>query len=167
MSKRGCRAVAIVFACVPAALVVAWKLFEAWHFAGVVPVAIGIDYPIAIDGISDFREGCGMAVFRIDAATKRDIRSGGLAFFKHAGHSRKANDAYHTFSSWHSTPDPAWADDDQTLLSPGLECAKLDGGLRAQLENAARTAGAYYAYGPEKALLVVPELGIVALSYNG
>ncbi len=164
---RVLRAVAVVLISIPLCLFLAWKLFELWHFVGIIPPSIGLSHPIAINGSTGFREGCGIAVFRIDSSTRRKIRLNGLDFLKEATQSRRDNDPYHTFSQWRLTPNQAFTHDDQTILSPGLECAELNQSLQQQLEAASRTAGSYYAYGPEKVLFVSPELGIVALAYNG
>ena len=164
---KGYRAVAVGILCIPLALFFGWKFFESWWFLRIVPANIGVSYPITISGITGFREGCGIAVFRIDSSTARKISADGISFFTRSMHSSKSADPYHTFSPWQRTPDARFAGDDQTILSPGVVCAEIDLELQQQLEAASRRPGSYYSYGQEKVLLVMPQQRLVVLSYNG
>lgn len=149
------------------ALLISSMAWMELFYLRIIPAEIGISYPVARGGMWDLREGCGAAVYRIDTATTQALIRNGINYLPGTSHSRKSNDPYHTFSPWLPTPQAKFIDDDQTLLSPGLECAELDQHLQDQIERAARRPGAYYAYGPEKAVLIIPELRLVVLSYNG
>lgn len=149
------------------ALLLVGKVWIESFYMRIIPAEIGISYPLARGGDSDFREGCGAAVYRLDQETSRGIAQRGLEFFPATSHSRKSGDLYHTFDAWRPTPDAALIDDDQTLLSPGLECAGLDTQLKEQIETASRTTGSFYTHGPEKVLIVIPELRLIVLAYNG
>lgn len=150
-----------------AALLLIGKLWTESFYMRIIPAEIGISYPLARGGVSGFREGCGAAVYRIDPGTAQGIAQHGLNYFPATSHSRKSANPYHTFDAWRPTPDAALINDDQTLLSPGLECAELDMHLQEQIETASRTTGSFYTQGPEKVLIVIPELQLVVLSYNG
>ena len=160
------RNVRIALAGVLALLLIGKLWTESFHMR-IIPAEIGISYPLARGGVSDLREGCGAAVYRIDKDTTNGITQRGLKYFPATSHSRKAADPYHTFEAWRPTPDAAFVHDDQTLLSPGLECAALDMHLKEQIEKASRTTGAFYTHGPEKLIIVIPELRLVVLAYNG
>lgn len=155
-----------IIAGVLALLLIGYLWIESFYMR-IIPAEIGISYPLARGGASDFREGCGAAVYRIDHDTAEGISQRGLNYFPAGSHSRKADDPYHRFVAWRPTPDAAFVHDDQTLLSPGLECAELDMHLKEKIEAASRTKGAFYTHGPEKVILVVPELRLVVLAYNG
>lgn len=106
-------------------------------------------------------------MYGIDQDTAEGISQRGINYFPASSHSRKAADPYHRFDAWRPTPDAAFVHDDQTLLSPGLECAQLDVHLKEQIETASRTTDSFYTYGPEKVLIVIPQLRLVVLAYNG
>ena len=142
-------------------------ILVAGFYLRVLPAEDGVSRAIDRGGESDLFSGCGAAVYRLDSRTSDAIARKGAAFFTGVRHSRKSSDAYHTFGRWQPTPDARFVHDDQTLLSPGLECADLDPGLQQIITDATRQPGSYYAYGPEKTLLVVPSLRLVVLAWNG
>lgn len=145
----------------------AWSLFE-WHwYLGIIPQRVGTSYPIHISGQSDLREGCGVAVFRLDRTTVRKIEAEGVRFLNTARQSRKSKDAYHTFEEWKPTPRPSDVDNDKSLLSYGLMCSSAGPSLSRQLDEAVRAPGSFYAFGPEKVLVVIPSRRIVVLSWYG
>ncbi|MGO1068148.1 hypothetical protein [Lysobacter sp. CA199] len=159
--------VAGLTACLMLSLYITFCLWEAWWMAGVIPEPLGISHPVFIDGISDWREGCGIAVFRMDRRTARAISNQGLSFFRNVRHSRKAHDPCHTFEAWQPTPHVPDLTDDQSLLSLGLTCADADPALAEELEEAVRAPGNFHANGPEKVLVVFPEKRLIVLSYYG
>jgi hypothetical protein len=146
----------------------AWRLFE-WHwYLGIIPDELGTRYAMHIGSESGFMKGCGLAVFRLDRSTTRRIETQGVQFLNQfARQSRKRQDAYHTFQEWHSTPRPSDITDDQTLLDPGLHCSGASKSLYRQLEQAVRAPGSFYAFGPEKVLVVIPSQQVVVLSWYG
>ncbi|MEH6420092.1 hypothetical protein [Pseudomonas sp. CGJS7] len=135
--------------------------------ASVIPEPLGISHPILIEGESGFREGCGVAIFRMDRSTARAIEQQGLRFFDDVRHSRGFDDPYHTFEPWRPTPNPSDVIDDQSLLSLGLTCADADKTLTDELETAVREPGNFFANGPEKVLVVFPKKRLIVLAYFG
>ncbi|UJB17331.1 MULTISPECIES: hypothetical protein [Lysobacter] len=157
----------IAIACVLLSLYITWCLWEAWWMAGVIPEPIGISYPTFIEGESDLREGCGVAIFRLDRASADAITKQGLRYFDNARYSRKSHDHYHTFEPWRPTPHAPDLNDDQSLLSLGLYCAHADMALSEELEQAVREPGNFYTNGPEKVLVIFPKKRLIVLAYFG
>jgi hypothetical protein len=145
----------------------AWSLFEWDWYLGIVPSRIGTTYPIHISGDSGFREGCGAAVFRLDEATTLKVEVEGVRFLNTARQSRKSKDAYHTFEEWKPTPHPGDVTDDQSILTYGLMCSGAWHSLSQRLEDAVRAPGSFYAFGPEKVIVVIPSLRMAVLSWYG
>ena len=150
-----------------AAIVLPIKVLTELFYLRIIPSEIGISYPVARGDTWSFREGCGAAVYRMDSATVKALGETGIEFFSSVRHSRKSADPYYTFGPWRPTPQAEFVGDDQTLLSPGLECAELGRSLQEQIEQVSREPGSYYTYGQEKVILVSPKLRLVVLSYNG
>lgn len=145
----------------------AWSLFEWNWYLNILPAGIGTSYPIHIDGQSDFREGCGVAVFRLDRGTTQRIQAEGIEFLNTARHSRKRSDAYHAFEEWKPTPHPGDIEDDQSILTYGLMCSNARSSLANKLEKAVRAPGSFYAFGPEKVIVVLPSERLAVLSWYG
>lgn len=159
--------IAVVTAALVVSLYGLWCVIEFNWFVGIVPANLKVSYPMHISGESGFREGCGIAVFRIERETAKRIETDGVRFLNTGLQSRNHLDTYHTFETWRPTPDPDFVGDDKTMLSYGLACSSASSDLWRLLEEAARESGSYYARGPEKVLLVMPKERIVVLAYFG
>jgi hypothetical protein len=149
------------------ALYCAAGLFEWYWYLSMLPARIGTSYPIHISGQSDFREGCGIAVFRLDRATTQRIQAQGIGFLNTARQSRKWQDAYHTLQEWKPTPHPRDRESDKTILTYGLACSDASSSLSSRLDHAVRAPGSFYAFGPEKVIVVLPSQRLVVLSWFG
>ena len=60
-------------------LYLVFKLYERSHFIDVLPAAIEPAGVVLISGQSGFREGCGVAVFRLDVGLSCDPNASGHA----------------------------------------------------------------------------------------
>lgn len=145
----------------------AWTLFQWNWYLKIVPAEIGTTYPVYIGSQSDFREGCGVAIFRLDRATTLKIQAEGLRFLASARHSRGSEDHYHTFEEWQPTPHPGDVEDDQSILTHGLVCSGAWSYLSTPLEDAVRVPGSFYVFGPEKVIVVIPSERVAVLAWNG
>jgi hypothetical protein len=63
-----------------------WTAFQWNWYLKIVPGEIGTTYPVYIGSQSDFREGCGVAIFRLDRATTQRINAEGIGFLANARH---------------------------------------------------------------------------------
>lgn len=142
-------------------------LFQWNWYLGIVPRPIGTTYPVYIGSQSGLREGCGAAIFRLDRSTTQRIEEEGLSFLNSAKQSRKWADEYRTFGDWKPTPHPGDVEDDQSIVTLGLSCSGAWSYITEPLEHAVRMPGAYYVFGPEKVLVVIPSERVAVLTWNG
>ena len=113
------------------------------------------------DEVSDFREGCGFAIFRLSDKDLARLRSEGLAYLETARLGRDG-DPYHQYKPWSATPAPR----DENLFR-GVSCIDEPPELLNQAIRAAYKEGAFFTTGHEQDLVVIPALGILVYSYNG
>lgn len=144
-----------------------WTAFQWNWYLKIVPEEIGTIYPVYIGSRSDLREGCGVAIFRLDRATTRRINAEGLEFLDNARHSRAWKDHYHTFDEWRPTPHPGDVEDDQSILTYQLACSGAWSYLSDPLEHSVRIPGSFYAFGPEKVIVIIPSERVAVLGWNG
>lgn len=141
----------------------AYEAFQYYWYSAVLPEKIEITYPVSIGDESGFREGCGVAVFKLSKNTTKNIEKGGLAFFSGATQARGHNDNYHKYEPWKETPVPVnWASEGSWFM-----CSVISNNLERKIIMAAQEKGAYYTTKPEGVLIVIPSLGYVVFSYNG
>jgi hypothetical protein len=131
-----------------------------------VPVLLEISTEVlTVDEVAGFSEGCGVRVHRISDQSLQKLRASGLSFFESVRTGRDGG-KYFRYSAWKATP-PSKED----RLLRGLRCADpsspMEGVLFKAIEHAAYSPGAYYAVGYEYDILVVPQLGIVVVSFSG
>ncbi|MCC5604069.1 hypothetical protein [Nostoc favosum] len=144
---------------------VAWSVFNYYWYSDFIPAKIGITYAIHIGGVSDIREGCGAAIFRLSDATADAISRKGLDFFKDAIYSRKSKARRYTYSSWKETPVPnSWTSEGTW---PGLGCSGASHSLLSQILLAASQKGSYYSSKDEAEIVVIPSFKLVVFSYFG
>lgn len=151
------------------ALSAAWGAFEYRWYASIIPAEIGISHSVEISGQSGIREGCGAAIFRMDEATAARIAREGMGFLAGARQSRGHDDAYHRFEEWKPTPvrRRPGASAGESALFAALGCSDADTGLRSDIRRSLEAPGSYYADGPEKVLLLVPDKRLIVLTYLG
>lgn len=147
----------------------AYKVLQYYWYAQAVPAEIQIAYPVAVGDQSDFREGCGVAVYKLTATSLEGIKKNGLRFFENAIHGRgyvnpSDNDYhYYTYQPWRKTPVPTeWTNQGSWFM-----CSVVSGRLEEEIIVASKQHGAYYTVKAEGELLVIPSLGYVVFSYNG
>ena len=145
-------------------LYLVFKLFERSHFIDVLPAAIEPAGVVLISGQSGFREGCGVAVFRLSGATRNALKSSGLAALSEANQARGHADDYHRYEPWQSTPVLAGEISEGW---PPLSCADADADLERRILLAMQSPGAFYTRKREALLLVLPEEGLIVFGYFG
>ncbi|MEJ2427066.1 MAG: hypothetical protein P8101_22060 [Candidatus Thiodiazotropha sp.] len=164
------RNIPTVLAVLIALAYVAFHIWETTWYEGLIPVAIGINGTELIDGQSDFREGCGVAIFKLGDHTAVWIRSSGLAALTKAHEARShPGNHYFTFGDWKETP-YVITGDDLTLADRwlnGIGCASIGQELRQNIDKAMSARGSFYSTSSESGLLVIPQLSLVVLSYDG
>lgn len=147
----------------------AYKAFQYYWYAQVLPAEIEIVYPVAAGEESGFREGCSVAVYKLSARSLDTIKKKGLAFFDGAtqarGYSNPSNRDYHyyTYELWKETPIPAgWTSEGAWFM-----CSVIGSQLEREIIAAAKQGGAYYTVKQEAQLVVIPSLGYVVFSSYG
>jgi hypothetical protein len=141
---------------------IAYKSFEFFSFVSAIPSAIEVSYPISIEDNFGFREGCGVAVFKMSNKTISSIEKNGINFFSEAKQARGHIDSYYyKYGPW----ERIWSELDSEL--PLFSCSSVGNGLKNEILSAIEKNGAYYTTKQEAVLVVIPSLGYVIFSYNG
>lgn len=141
---------------------------------GLLPEKIEVSGFVLSKEEFDFREGCGIRVFKLSKNTLAQINQQGLTFFKNATKARGYDpdkhryDNYYSYEQWQETP--VQESKENKNFWSGLSCAdrlNLDKSLSEKITLAASTKGSYYTGHYEGQLVVIPRLGIVVFSYSG
>jgi hypothetical protein len=145
-------------------LYLVFKLFERSHFIDVLPAAIEPAGVVLISGQSGFREGCGVAVFRLSGATRSALKNSGLVALSEANQARGHADDYHHYEPWQNTPVLAGEISEGW---PPLSCADADEELERRILLAMQSHGSFYTRKDEALLLVLPAEGLIVFGYFG
>jgi len=137
---------------VPLAVLDAWQV-DAGRDA--IPPQFELAGTVFNDEVSGWREGCGVAVFRLSDTTLARNRQGGLAGLQAARLGRDGRE-YHRYAPWAATPGGT----DERLFR-GASCASAYDDLLEQAQRAAAAGGAFFTTGSEHDLVVVPSLGVI------
>lgn len=147
----------------------AYKAFQFYWYAQVLPPEIEIAYPVAAGEESGFREGCSVAVYKLSSSSLRAIQKQGLRFFDRAtqarGYAQPSDRNYHYYSykPWKDSPIPeGWGGEGSLFM-----CSVISSSLEREITAAAKQGGAYYTTKDEAQLLVIPSLGYVVFSSYG
>ncbi len=143
---------------------IAYKTLIYFHYKSYLPDAINVSYPISINEEGGFREGCGIAIFRLSDSTLEGIESKGVTFLKNATQARGHSGYYNKYEPWSETPVPKdWIGDGRWLI-----CSHLaEEELLLKIVSASKKSGAYYTKAPEAELVIVPSLKLVIFSSFG
>ena len=141
-----------------------FKLYERSHFIDVLPAAIEPAGAVLISGESGFREGCGVAVFRLSGEARDALKSLGLAALDEARQARGYADDYYHYEAWQSTPVLAGEISEGW---PPLACAAADEDLERRILLAMQSPGSFYTSKDEALLLVLPAEGLIVFGYFG
>jgi hypothetical protein len=146
-----------------------WRLFESRWYVGILPASLEVSETVIVSGNSDPREGCGVAIFRLNQDTLKEIQTKGLVALESARQARKDNSSYHSFSTWTETPHQLTGDGltlkDRWLN--GIVCANLRAELQDVIDRALGVRGSYYATDAEGGLIVIPGENLLVYSYEG
>ncbi len=152
-----------------AAPLLAYQALQFYWYARFVPAQLEIAYPVAAGSESGFREGCGVAVYKLSAKTLAAIEKKGIEALDSAtqarGHLDVADRDHHlyTYQPWKQTPVPLnWTSEGTWLM-----CRVVGSELEREIIAAAKQGGAYYTTKHEAQLLVIPSLGYVVFSHYG
>ena len=141
-----------------------FKGFEREHFRQALPARIEPAGVILIDGMIGFREGCGVAVWRLSEATAAGLQQG-LGYLLSARQARGYAEPYYRYGPWRATPLAAAQGMDGGWLSLG--CADAPAALQEQILRGAQDVHGYYSEKDEAVLLVLPAERLIVFAYNG
>lgn len=107
---------------------------------------------------------CGIAIFTLSERTRERIAKEGIQFFKSVVTPRGYPFNQYDFSAWQPTPAPNLMGDS---ILYGMSCASFTmAPNESDLVKALHSPGSYVSKGTNKALLVIPELGIVVYGFE-
>ena len=141
-----------------------FKGFEREHFRQALPAQIEPAGLILIDGMSDFREGCGVAVWRLSEATAASVQQHGFGYLQSAQQARGYAESYYRYGPWQATP---LADSQSMDGWLPLGCADAPEALQEQILRGAQGMEGYYSEKREGVLLVLPRERLIVFAYNG
>jgi|SRR6185312_15987970 len=126
-----------------------------WHwYVGFIPPQIRTAGAVRISWTTDFiLSGCGVAIFRLTAATRDAIRAQGLAFLASARVAKRT-----AYEPWAQTPMRA-------ELLGGFSCANVRRSLSDSVFEGASKPGSFFTMQGQSTLLVIPESKLVVFSY--
>jgi hypothetical protein len=141
---------------------------ESYWYEGFLPQSVDVDGAVYVGDSSGFREGCGVAIYRLSGAYRDRIRAVGLEALADAGHARRHPES--RYSAWRETPhvEPTA----QEMRNPWLSgmaqgCADWSHEIESQVSLALRSPGSFYATTRDAGLIVIPSLGWVVFSHFG
>jgi hypothetical protein len=147
----------------------AYEALQYYWYSLVLPTKIQITYPVSIGDESGFREGCGVAVFKVSDKTIESIQKEGLKFFDGATQGRGYTNPrersyyYNSYENWKETPVPySWVREGSWFM-----CSVIRPDVAREIVKAAKLPGSFYTVKREGELLVIPSLGYVVFSYYG
>lgn len=141
-----------------------FKGFEREHFLQALPAQIEPAGLILVDGMSGFREGCGVAVWRLSEATADGLQQQGLGYLQPARQARGYAEPYYRYGPWQATPLSAAQSMDGWLP---LGCADAPEALQEQIMRGTQGVQGYYSEKREGVLLVLPMERLIVFAYNG
>jgi hypothetical protein len=157
----------VILGMVSALALIAYTADSVWEehrYLGLIPSSIQTAGTLRISGQSDFREGCGAAIFRLSSRTRAAILKEGLAFLQSARQPRDhANDSY---GQWQETPVPgSIGHAESTPILLGVSCSKVSGSLERDIFIDLQSPGSYFTTKQAAALLVLPRSELVVFAY--
>lgn len=142
---------------------VVYKAFQYFQYKAFLPSAIEITLPISIGDETYFREGCGVAVFKLSESTMTKIEAKGIRFFDGVTQARGHSDNYYKYEAWKETPVPL----EWTREGSWFMCSVISNDLVHQITEAAKQKKAYYTTKDEGQLILIPSLGFIVFSFYG
>ena len=108
-------------------------------------------------------ENCGAAIFKLSPTTVAQIKGQGLAYFDKANWGRGIQ-SDQMYRAWRSTPK---IDSSEERALRGFGCLSRPPEVWSSILQATQNQGAFFALGSGYDLLVLPELRLVVLSFDG
>jgi hypothetical protein len=161
-----CLAMCLLLSC---AVYFGFKRWESNWYRGLIPAEVEVGDALLIDGESGFREGCGVAIFRLTPQMRERIKALGLVALDGPLDQRSHVHSPRASRAWAETP-YVETGDGMTLEDTwqvGLSCADKKPELVRRITTALRQPGSFVKKLHEAAVVVVPASGIVALVYFG
>ncbi|MGI0117843.1 hypothetical protein [Zooshikella sp. RANM57] len=152
----------VLTVCVP---VLGWVVFEDYWYRQFIPKEIGLAYRLSIGSDSGFREGCGVAVFKLSDETYQQISHEGISFFKNIQQARGSSDYSHSYGDWSATPRKDWTRDEDIYW--GFCGGNLSESLQSLIIHRGKQEGSFYAFSHEAWLMIIPQEKLVIYSHNG
>lgn len=157
--KRKRYFILILIILLPMGLVVYYKVNQYLRLKNIVPIEIGISFPVFMEEDFGFRGGCREFVFILDKETSDNIAKYGIQYLSGATHARGSS--RYEYRPWIETPIP---DEWESVDFPMYLCNKLGGHLAGSISKFKYKSGSFYTSvkkGRDARLLVVPELRYV------
>lgn len=139
-----------------------YKKWECDWYRQKIPTEVKTGDVVLIDGESHFREGCGVAIFKLAEETQSKIATLGLAALEPPVSSSGVH-------LWSETPYSITGDglslEDRWMEGTG--CARMDSMLSKSLSDSLSKPGSFVRKLYEAAVIVIPSEGLVAFVYSG
>ena len=141
--------------------------FTVYWFEGLLPQSVEVEEALYIADSGGFREGCGVAIYKLEGKTLERIRAGGLAAVKDSRQAKRRQDRQ--YSEWKETPyvEPEGALQTRWLSGLAEGCSDIPHDMSKAIYFAMKSSGSFYATARESGVIIFPGLGWIMFSYFG
>lgn len=143
--------------------------FDEYWYEGFLPESVEVDKALYVGSSSGFTEGCGVAIYRLDAKTLERIRANGIATIKDGRKTKRHEN--HLYSVWKETPyvepEPEGVLRSRWLSGLDQGCSDIPDDMNAAIYKAMRSPGSFYATALESGVIIFPKLGWIMFSHFG
>lgn len=142
--------------------------FNSYWYEGYLPRAIEVDESLFVEDSGGIREGCGAAIYKVDATSLERIRRNGLDALRGAKQAKWHE--VREYSDWKETP---YVEPQVEIVRNGWltgmneGCSDIPSHIQRDIAEALRELGSFYATGHESGLLLIPKRGWIIFSYFG
>lgn len=146
-----------------------YKKWESNWYRSLMPSEVEVGRTLLIEGKSDLRSGCGVAIFQLTPHMREQISMHGLAAFDVLLRHKSGANVKHETHTWESTPYVETGDgmtlEDRWVV--GLTCVENNPDVVRKIYAALRRPGSFVKKLDNAAVVVVPASGLAAFVYFG
>ncbi|TCS31964.1 hypothetical protein EDC30_1262 [Paucimonas lemoignei] len=143
--------------------------FDEYWYEGFLPDSVEVDKALYVASSGGFGEGCGVAIYKIDAKTSERIRAKGIAAVQSSRKAKRHENRL--YSEWKETPyvepEPEGLLRSRWLSGLAQGCSDIPDDMNAAIYNAMKTPGSFYATALESGVIIFPKLGWIMFSHFG